>query len=151
MNFIRQACAGVVLVALTISLQSAGMAAFINWVRSGFAHRIGRFGAVHSTRLIVRFTTVLFALHLLQILLWAGFYRWFCFPSWGESFYFSITSFSTVGYGDLILPRMWRVLGPVESVTGVLMCGLSVSLLFAIVNRLVGHSSHPNPQSNQSE
>ena len=41
---------------------------------------------------------------------------------------------------------MWRIIGPIESVTGVLMCGLSVSRLFAIVNRLVGHSSQPNPQ-----
>jgi voltage-gated potassium channel len=148
MNFIRQAGAGVILVAFTICLQSVGMAAFIDWVRSGFAHRMG-FGTVRSTGLIVRFTTVLFALHLLQILLWAGFYRWFCFPSWEESLYFSITSFSTVGYGDLILPRTWRFLGPVESVTGVLMCGLSVSLLFAIVNRLVGRSSRPNPKGNE--
>jgi hypothetical protein len=74
---------------------------------------------------------------MLEILLWAWFYRWLCFPSWEVSFYFSTTSYSTVGYGDVILPRMWRTLGPVESVTGVLMCGLSVSLLFAIVTRLV--------------
>jgi hypothetical protein len=33
---------------------------------------------------------------------------------------------------------MWRTLGPVESVAGVLMCGLSASFLFAIVTRLVG-------------
>lgn len=117
MNFIRQAGAGAILVALTICLQSVGMAAFIDWVRTGFAHRIGRFGAVRSTRLIIRFTTVLFTLHLLQILLWAGFYRWFCFTSWEESLYFSITSFSTVGYGETSFFReyggswaQWRVL-----------------------------------------
>ncbi len=32
---------------------------------------------------------------------------------------------------------MWRSLGPVESIIGVLMCGLSASFLFAIVSRLV--------------
>ena len=32
---------------------------------------------------------------------------------------------------------MWRTLGPVESIIGVLMCGLSASFLFAIVSRLV--------------
>jgi voltage-gated potassium channel len=78
-------------------------------------------------------------LHLLQVLLWAGFYRWKCFPSWESAFYFSAASYSTVGYGDLVLPQMWRTLGPVESVTGVLMCGLSASFLFAIVTRLVQH------------
>jgi len=74
---------------------------------------------------------------VLQILLWAGFYRWTCFPSLESAFYFSTASYSTVGYGDLLLPQMWRSLGPVESVTGVLMCGLSASFLFAIVTQLV--------------
>jgi hypothetical protein len=35
------------------------------------------------------------------------------------------------------LPQKWRTLGPVESIIGVLMCGLSASFLFAIVSRLV--------------
>jgi hypothetical protein len=42
-----------------------------------------------------------------------------------------------VGYGDVVLPQTWRTLGPVESVIGVLMCGLSASFLFAIVSRLI--------------
>ncbi len=150
MNFLRGAGGGAILVALTLILQSAGMAALIHWVRFSLAHGLESFGPVYSTRLIVRFAAVLFALHLLQILLWGALYRWLCFPAWGEAFYFSLSSFSTVGYGDIVLPRMWRILGPLESVTGVLMCGLSVSLLFAIVNRLVLHNSHPNPRSDQS-
>ena len=32
---------------------------------------------------------------------------------------------------------MWRTLGPLEGIIGVLMCGLSASFLFAIVTRLV--------------
>ena len=74
---------------------------------------------------------------MLQILLWAGFYRWKCFPSWKSAFYFSTSSYATVGYGDIVLPQMWRTLGPLESIIGVLMCGLSASFLFAIVSRLV--------------
>jgi voltage-gated potassium channel len=92
---------------------------------------------LRSAVLLVRFTNLIICLHVSEILLWTCFYRWFCFPSWEVSFYFSTTSYSTVGYGDVLPPRMWRTLGPVESITGVLMCGLSVSLLFAIVTRLV--------------
>ena len=44
---------------------------------------------------------------------------------------------TTVGYGDVVLSQMWRTLGPVESVLGVLMTGLSVSVLFSIMTRLV--------------
>src|SRR5690348_1573343 len=87
---------------------------------------------------MIRFSGLVVVLHFFQIFLWTAFYRWYCLPSWEASFYFSATSYSTVGYGDVVLPRIWRLLGPVESVTGVLMSGISVSVLFAILVRLVG-------------
>jgi hypothetical protein len=62
--------------------------------------------------------------------------------TWESAFYFSATSYSTVGCGDVVLQPVWRLLGPVESVSGVLMCGLSASFLFAVVNRLI-ESSEP--------
>jgi hypothetical protein len=87
---------------------------------------------------MIRFTVAMIVLHVLQILLWAGFYRWKWLPSWESSFYFSAASYSTVGYGDVVLPQVWRLLGPMEGITGMLMCGMSVSALFAIAIRLVG-------------
>jgi voltage-gated potassium channel len=137
MGFVGQTSAAVILVALTLSFQSAGMAALIHWVRTEIEQGMRRPSAFHSSVLMVRFTSVIIGLHLFTILLWAGFYRWNCLPSWESAFYFSAVSYSTVGYGDLLLPRMWRILGPVEGITGVLMCGLSAGLLFAIVTRLV--------------
>jgi voltage-gated potassium channel len=137
MAFVGRTSAAAILVALTIIFQSAGMATLIYWVRFRLASGLHRLGPVRSTILMVRFTTVIVTLHLFQVLLWAGFYRWNCFPSWESAFYFSAASYSTVGYGDIILPQMWRSLGPLESVTGVLMCGLSAAFLFAIVTRLV--------------
>jgi voltage-gated potassium channel len=38
----------------------------------------------------------------------------------------------------VVLPARWRMVGPLDSIIGVLMCGLSVSLLFAIATRLAG-------------
>jgi len=146
MAFVRETIAAAALVTLSLSLQCAGMAALINWGLAHFGQEANRFGPVRSAVLMVRFTMVMIVLHLLQILLWAGFYRWICFPSWESAFYFSTTSYSTVGYGDLVLPRIWRTLGPVESVTGVLMCGLSASFLFAIVTRLVEREVRFSPK-----
>ena len=138
MTFAPQLCAGGVLVTLTVAVQSVGMALFIHWARTHFERAVDTWGPMHSTVMLIRFTSVMIGLHIAQIMLWAWFYRWFCFASWEPAVYFSTTSYSTVGYGDVVLPRIWRNLGPLESVTGVLMCGLSVSLLFAIVTRLVG-------------
>jgi voltage-gated potassium channel len=86
---------------------------------------------------VMKSTIVIVIMHGLVILLWASFYRSCCFPSWELAFYFSACSYSTVGYGDLVLPSHWRLLGPLEGITGVLMCGISVSVLFALVTRLL--------------
>ena len=145
MGFLTQAVAAFALVTLTLALECAGMAVLIDWAIRHFSRYTHRFGLVRSAELMVRFTSVMIALHLFQVLVWAGFYRWQCFPSWESAFYFSTTSYSTVGYGDLVLPRMWRNLGPVESLTGVLMCGLSAGFLFAIVTRLVGREVRLSP------
>jgi voltage-gated potassium channel len=139
MEFVRQASAGIVLVAATLGLQSAGMAILIHWARATIAQGISlnKLSPWLSAVLMIRFTAVMIVLHIFQILLWAGFYRWRCLPTWESSFYFSTASYSTVGYGDVILPRIWRTLGPLESVIGVIMCGISVSALFAIAIRLI--------------
>jgi len=137
MDFVAQAGASAVLVALTLSIQCTGMAGLIHWARAYFAQGMCRLGPLRSAVLMVRLTAVIIALHMLQILLWAGFYRATCIPSWESAFYFSTASYSTVGSGDLFLAQMWRTLGAVESITGVLMCALSASFLFAIVMRLV--------------
>jgi voltage-gated potassium channel len=137
MIFLREGSAATVLVALTLSLQCAGIAAVISWARPSFAPGALRLGVIRSATLMMRLMTAFIILHVLEILLWAAFYRWLCFPLWESAFYFSTSSYATVGYGDIVLPQMWRILGPVESVIGVLMCGLSAGFLFAIVSRLI--------------
>jgi voltage-gated potassium channel len=137
MTFARQAGAAVVLLTLTLSLKCAGLAGVIAAARPSFAPDALKLGVIRSTTLMVRMTTAFIGLHVLEILIWACFYRWLCFPLWESAFYFSAASYATVGYGDVVLPRMWQTLGPMESIIGVLMCGLSASFLFAIVSRLV--------------
>jgi hypothetical protein len=98
-------------------------------------------GALRSAALIVRFTAAVVVLHGVEVLLWACFYRWRCLPSWDSAIYFSASSYSTLGCNDVSLPSNWRTLGPLESIIGVLMCGISVSLLFAIVTRLTSRNA----------
>src|SRR5215472_9131091 len=145
MTFARQAGAAVFLVTLTLSIQCAGIAVLISWARASIERGLSRLSALHAAVLMIRFSTLVIVLHFLQILVWSVFYRWYCLPSWESSFYFSASSFSTVGYGDVVLPRVCRLLGPVESVTGVLMCGISVSCLFAVVTRLVERETGAPP------
>lgn len=135
--FARQVGAAIILVTGTLVIHCVGVAALIHMARARIDRGIKGLSPWRSSILMVRFTTAMIVLHVLEILLWAGFYRWLCFPSWEPCVYFSAASYSTVGYGDVLLPHVWRLLGPVEGIAGVLMSGLSVSLLFAIATRLV--------------
>ena len=126
------------LMTATLVIQSAGMAVLIVWGRAHFArNNLHKMDPFRGTLLMVRITTVMVCLHFVEICLWGGFYRWRCFSSWTSALYFSAANYSTVGCGDVLLPTSWRLLGPIESMAGVLMCGLSASFLFAVVTFLI--------------
>jgi voltage-gated potassium channel len=137
MALIREIGIAAGIVIITLWLQSAGIAALIHWVRHALASDAHRLGPLRSAVLVVRLTAAVIVLDGVLILFWASCYRWLCFSSWESALYFSASSYATVGYGDVVLPSIWRMLGPLESIIGVLMCGISVSVLFATITRLV--------------
>jgi voltage-gated potassium channel len=135
--FLEKAGTGVVVIVLALWLQCGGIALLVHWARHAMRGTVHNFGAYRSALLIVRFTAGVIILNGLQVLLWASWYRAICLPSWDTAIYFSASSYSTVGYGDVILPPAWRMLGPLEGIIGVVMTGISVGFLFAIISRLI--------------
>jgi hypothetical protein len=88
------------------------------------------------TWLLIRIAWLLIVIHLFEIAVWALFFWWQkCLPDLESSFYFSGVTYATIGYGDLVLPEEWRLFGPLEGLTGILMCGLSTAFFFIIVSR----------------
>ena len=87
---------------------------------------------------LLRVAWRLILLHLVEIAVWALFYWWQeCLPDAESAIYFSGVTYTTLGYGDLVLPKEWRLLGPLEGLTGILMCGLSTGFFFATVSRVL--------------
>jgi hypothetical protein len=92
--------------------------------------------------LIIVFGFILL-LHLTEALVWALFYTWGeYFPNFETALYFSLKTYSTVGYGDVLLPKNRRLVGTIEAILGVLQCGLSTAFLFAVVNALFRFRFH---------
>jgi len=137
MTLLREIGIAVCIVIITLWLQSVGIAALIHWVRHALASDAHRLGPFRSAVLVVRLTAAVILVHGVLILFWASCYRRLCFSSWESALYFSASSYATVGYGDIVLPPNWHMLGPLESIIGVLMCGISVSVLIAAITRLV--------------
>ena len=121
-----------------MTIHAAGLSAMLPGLRSALPDR--RFWPVTWRLLSVAWRLVL--LHLAEIVVWGLFYWWQkCLPDAESSFYFSAVTYTTVGYGDLVLPKEWRLIGSVEGLTGILMCGLSTGLFFAVVSKFLASRS----------
>ena len=82
------------------------------------------------TRFTIRVAWCLILIHVIEIAVWALVFWWQkCLPDAESSFYFAGVTYTTVGYGDLVQPKEWRLFGPLEGLTGILRCGLSTSVL----------------------
>jgi Ion channel len=76
--------------------------------------------------------------NLLQMTIWAGlFVACGAFGDFSVAFYHSVVNFTTLGYGDLVMTEQWRLLGALEAANGVLMLGLTASVLFLVISVLM--------------
>ncbi len=125
------------LMALCVTIHAMGLIAAFRWVK-----RRGLVVEKHfwlGTYLLIRIAGWTMLLHLLQIAVWACFYVWnAAMPDFPSALYFSSVTYTTTGYGDLVLPEEWRLFGGVEALTGILMCGLSTGLFFAVFTKVFG-------------
>jgi hypothetical protein len=101
-----------------------------------------------STSILIRVASWTVLLHLLQILVWAFIYSWRdAMPDLTTAAYFSAVTYTTTGYGDLVLPVEWRLVGGVEALTGILMCGLSTGMFFAVFSDIFGLTRDKAPSA----
>jgi len=123
------------LVAVTVAIHAVGLTGLLKVFVRRSALPPQRFLPV--TWYLTRVAWWLILFHLIEIAVWGLFYVWQgCMPDGESAFYFAGVTYTTVGYGDLVLPQQWRMLGPIEGLTGILMCGLSTGIFFAIATKL---------------
>jgi hypothetical protein len=91
---------------------------------------------IFSALLVTVAVAVLVASHTVQVWLWA-----FALMALGaiqgvsDGVYFALVTYTTVGYGDVVLDPQFRVFGAMAAVTGMLAFGLSTASLVATLTR----------------
>lgn len=124
------------LVVVTVVIHAAGFSALLRAIMRSRSLR--RFGFWPTTQLLIVVTCWLILVHLIEICVWGSFYFWQgCLPDAETAIYFSAGTYTSVGFGDIVLAPPWRILGPLETLTGILMTGLSTGVFFAIVNQRI--------------
>jgi len=120
--------------ALCVVIHAGGVSAALRWMplSLGPYARFWRW-----TWLFICVAGWVVLLHLLEVIAWAVFFVWKdAIGDLSSALYFSAVTYTTTGYGDIVLPPEWRLLAGVEALTGILMCGWSTGFFFAVVTRL---------------
>ena len=119
---------------LCVAVHAAGLSWAITRLRR-LAERVT--GFLDGTSLFVLVAAWIVVLHLVEIAAFGIFYAWRgAMPDLTTAVYFSAVTYTTTGYGDLVLPQDWRLVGAIEALTGILMCGWSTAFFLAIVSQL---------------
>lgn len=125
------------IVSVCLLLHVAGLLLMAEWLLQR-RHYLERKGAriAFGILMILLFSGIML-LHTIETALWAVFYYTRAlFTDFETSLYFSLTSYTTIGYGDVLLPQKWRLLGAIEGVCGVLLCGISTAFIFAVMSAM---------------
>jgi len=115
---------GVVLITRLLKLEDASLR----------AHRLD-FGAF---ALLISMALGLFALHTLEIGMFATFYLAVgAIQDLEQALYFSTSAYATLGHPDVDFPARWRLVGAVEGLAGFLLIGWSTAVFVTDMNKLL--------------
>jgi len=139
-----QLMVGSVVICITIAIE--GM--FILAATSALPHMAQWLEVGHrpfkSALTLIGATLWLLLAHSIAVWAWAVTYLWLeAFDTLEPALYFSIVSFTTLGFGDIILPVETRLLSGLAAANGLIAFGLSTAFLVEFIIRLrrahVGH------------
>ena len=135
---------GLFAIGITVVMQGHGT---LYWIK-----RFDRYNAEsghdsyrkNSFRLIVSTASFLIVLHLLQSALWAIIYLVLPgiteFDTFEKALYFSMVTFTTLGYGEITMASDNRILAGLEAINGIILIGWSTAFMFAVFAEVIKKS-----------
>lgn len=128
---------GTCLIGLTVVFHALALDFIIKKVRWLEESGLKQIKNIWKALLLAIVTLAIFAALVVEMWVWAALYLMIgAFPGLEDALYYSIVSFTTVGYGDLVLGTEWRLLGSIESANGFLLFGWSTAFIFEITATL---------------
>ena len=134
---LRELTASFIIVAICVVIHITVIVLLAEWLLDRHEERKIQGKMANFLIVLIIVFAILIGIHLFETALWAMFYwSWNLFEDFETSLYFSMTSYTTIGYGDVVLPKKWRLLGVIEGISGVLLCGVSTAFIFVVLNGL---------------
>jgi hypothetical protein len=121
----------------TILVHGLALMAIIRFIR--LERRLGRIGVRLWRDMATISGVIMLAMiaHLVESTIWAIVFS-LCgeFGHLAGAFYHSAMNFTTRGYGDVVTSSSWKLCGPLGAADGMLMFGVSIGMIFAVIQRM---------------
>ena len=80
---------------------------------------------------------LMFLVSVIEVMVWSAAYLWLdAFENFERATYFSMVTFTTLGYGEIVLDEQWRLLASFEAANGIIMFGWTTAIVLAVVQRV---------------
>jgi len=125
---------GISAVIITVIIETITIVILLKYLFK--AESRGKFGTdlLYDMIILSLIMVILFCGHLIQIAIWGELFV-LCgqFDEFSNAFYHSMVNYSSLGYGDIVMTKEWRLLGAMEAVNGILLFGVSAAVFFTVL------------------
>ena len=133
---IYQLALGTLVITINAVLQAELFSAFAQKLEKVIVHLRRIFRRFTNTATIVICVLFVMAVQTVNVWVWGlTFYFAGVFSELEPSLYFSLVSFSTLGFGDIVLDEKWRMLSGLAAANGLLSFGWSTAYMVELVRR----------------
>jgi hypothetical protein len=125
------------MVALTVSVHFFGLLALLYFLRRRGARFRAHESLMGQGALVMFVVFGIFAIHTIEIWLYAVLFLLLdALHDFEAALYFSTVTFASLGYGDIVLPRAWRLVAAIETANGLILFAWSTAFLLSVMARL---------------
>ena len=131
-----QVLIGSALILVTTLIHAGGMSVALRWLTMTYAKRLHLASFWKRSLVVAALVLILFVATFLEAGLWAATYVVLgAIPDFEEALYFSTVTYTTLGYGDVVLDDRWRLLSSVEAANGLIIFAWTTALVIVALRR----------------
>lgn len=136
---------GLIIITINVIVQAFSTVYFFRIFIPQYKRQMDRTQSIYPTLwMLVYLVLFLTLLHASQCTLWAIAYYFNPYitdlSSFEQAIYFSLITFTTIGYGDVTINSEWRILAGLEAVNGIMLIGWSTAMIFSFLQILYRQS-----------
>jgi len=127
----------VLLITINIFIHAAAMMLIMRLLVQNFTVKLDRILWSWPVFPVCLAMLLMFLASICEVMVWAiAYLTVHAVQGFEKAVYFSMVTFTSLGYGDIVLSERWRLLASFEAACGIIMFGWTTALVIAVVQRV---------------